>query len=69
MDALKQFTKVKETENYTMYQEQKGYDWFIDYLVYEDKVQAIEYMNGIQHHAEYIGETVEEVLKVTSLWC
>lgn len=44
-------------------------NWFVDYYIYANKVEAIETMGDNYNHCTAEASSLKEVLEITSQWC
>ena len=49
--------------------EDRGYDWYITYYVYEDKCIVVEYMDGNHEHCKETCDDLNAAIAVASKWC
>ncbi len=47
--------------------ESRSYDWFVTYLVYEDRCEAIETLEGFEN-AKATAKNLDEAIEIASEW-
>ena len=49
--------------------EDRGPEWSICYIVFEDKVEVTESMGDVYDHCFKVCENLDEAISVASQWC